>query len=223
MPWPVRVSLEAVEKVTRPTIYLSIILIIRVLGAYLLCRKRKQGGPDIMIIPLLYILLVLLSNCNNPSTPSLIIPASFSYSYISGKAISTFFDTTSWDTTLEYTLVPGRNFVFNYRYTREEDRQIVDDEYSEHLVFQADSTTDSFYFQNSNLDSLTCLFSRSCSCYEHGRYNVDSGYIRGNKTTDSTWHIVSDLFVNVIITKDINRTTTELRNVKFDAIFNRQQ
>jgi hypothetical protein len=83
----------------------------------------------------------------------------------------------------------GDYLVFHFQYTRRDNPQIFDDEYSESVYFQVIPDGDTFLITEQELTQASAVFGRFCFCPDGGYHRITRGCIYGKKTSDKTWNI----------------------------------
>ncbi|MFI1770758.1 hypothetical protein [Thalassobellus citreus] len=89
----------------------------------------------------------------------------------------------------------GNKVVFEYTYVAADDEQIADDEYSESIFFEIDSSLDSFYFEGDDMLNAKTTLSKYCFCHfqDEEKNVVSVGFISGEKISDNRWNINFDV------------------------------
>ncbi len=90
-------------------------------------------------------------------------------------------------------IIDGDNLVFRRTHHYDDDKEIIDDELTEILVFQVPGNADSFFFEDQELTNASVLFGRFCYCGDAGYHPVTSGTISGELTSPGFWKIKANL------------------------------
>lgn len=107
----------------------------------------------------------------------------------------------------------GDKIVFKYYYKAKDEEQIADDEYSEFIYFEIDSSLNNFEITDEALTTAKVVLTKSCFCFfqDAPEKNVaPTGIISGEKLSDNQWKIT----LNVTFYGDENR--------QFDKVFKLQ-
>ena len=89
----------------------------------------------------------------------------------------------------EATIVAGDKIVFKYRYSKDDDPMIMDDEYSEVITFEVDTTITDFIISGENLSRANAVYGNLCYCFNGGYFLISNGCIKGTKLNDLEWQI----------------------------------
>ena len=90
----------------------------------------------------------------------------------------------------------GKNLVFEYVFSAEEDSRAEDDEYSEYIKFEIDPELTSFNYSDSALHNTKIVFTKSCFCdfdYQETMDVEPYGTISGEKVSNTEWNINLDI------------------------------
>ena len=139
------------------------------------------------IVTVMFVVLFFLSCKKNSSECT---DDSYSYDFYSSKQI----DTTTINAVLTFQVNPGNNLVFSYVHNGPDCKNVADDEYTDRLVFQVSPGLTTFYYENTQLEGLLCLFVRY-GFVSTNAVRINSGHIRGTKISDTTWDIEIDVNV----------------------------
>jgi hypothetical protein len=99
-----------------------------------------------------------------------------------------------------YQVNSGNDLVFRYTHTGPDCKNIADEEYTEHLVFQVPGGATSFEYRNDQLKNASCYFNRLCYC-PLNTIAVSSGIIKGTKISATKW----DVEINIDLTGSSNK------------------
>jgi len=91
------------------------------------------------------------------------------------------------------TVEPGENIVFEYTYISEDDVDIADDEYVEHLRFEVPMNNSSISATDEVLTNLKTNLAYSCFCPIDGPILITKGFIEGQQTNENEWNIELEL------------------------------
>lgn len=108
----------------------------------------------------------------------------YAYEFFSASKI----DTLTNPGGIFYTINPGSNLVFQYTHVGPDCKNLVDEEYTEFLVFQVPAALTSFQYQNNELAAVLTLFRRLCFCPPDASA-ITSGFIKGTRISSSKWDI----------------------------------
>ncbi|MFK7972520.1 MAG: hypothetical protein AB8F95_19270 [Bacteroidia bacterium] len=89
----------------------------------------------------------------------------------------------------------GEKIVFQMVNSTIGDPQIIDDEYTDVLVFELKSDQNSFSVEDDELKSMNVHFRKICYCVENQFKPVIVGCIQGEKQSDGSWRIQSNLTI----------------------------
>ena len=120
----------------------------------------------------------------------------YAYEFYSSSKI----DTTVTPAGLFFQINPGSDIVFSYTHIGPDCKNIVDEEYVDRLVFKVPAGTNTFYYENSQLTDVICLFMRS-AFFTNGASHISTGYVKGTKRPDGKWNIE----INVDIGSSLGR------------------
>ena len=101
---------------------------------------------------------------------------------------------------LFFQIKPGNDLVFNYTHEGPACKSIADEEYSDKLVFQVPSGSNSFLYENGQLADVMCLFIK-IAFWTNGAYKVNSGFVKGTKISATKW----DVEINVDVGSSVGR------------------
>ena len=90
----------------------------------------------------------------------------------------------------------GANLVFEYKYKAEDAENIADDEYSELIRFEIESSLDKFNYSDDELSNINAVFTKECFCWfdSDEKKNVSpTGTISGKKLSETEWDITFDI------------------------------
>ena len=109
-------------------------------------------------------------------------------------------DTTRTQAGLFFQINPGSDLVFIYTHTGPDCKSIVDEEYTDKLVFKVPAGVNSFNYQDAQLKDAICLFIK-IAMFTNGASPATSGFVKGTKRSDGKW----DVEINVEIGGTIGR------------------
>src|SRR6186997_870494 len=149
------------------------------------------------MLRIFYILFIcfLFFTCKK-NTPSDCTPDQYTYEFYPSSKI----DTISNDAGLFYQVNSGNDLVFVYTHTGPNCESIIDEEYTDKLVFRVPAASNSFNYQNDQLTDALCLF-RKITWWVYGSTRVKSGSIKGTKISSTKW----DIEINVDVGGSIDR------------------
>jgi hypothetical protein len=145
----------------------------------------------------LYILFIcfVFFSCKKNS-PSDCTEDKYAYEFYSSSKI----DTIITPVGIFFQINPGNEIVFSYTHTGPDCKSIADEEYVDRLVFKVPAGSNSFNYENRQLEDLMCLFMRS-AFWSNGASLVSLGYVKGTKISASKW----DIEINVELGSSIGR------------------
>ncbi len=108
---------------------------------------------------------------------------SFEY-YPDSKIIVTDDSLSSW-----MEVVDGDFLVFMFKYKKNDNPMIMDDEYEEYIWFEVQPEGDSFLITGDQLRNAGAMFGRMCFCADGGYHRITEGCIYGYRKSDKTWNI----------------------------------
>lgn len=110
------------------------------------------------------------------------------------------------------TVVGGNNMVFKYVFERADEEDIADDEYSEFIYFEIDSSLEEFNYVDEELSAINAVFTQSCFCafFDETKDVPPTGFIRGKKISEKTW----DINIDVIFYGDEPKTGSNTFRLK---------
>lgn len=101
------------------------------------------------------------------------------------------------DSYMKYgTVSTGDNLVFKYSFIADDEEEIADDEYSEFIHFEVDSSLDSFLLEDTELETAKIILTKSCFCFfpdDEEKNVVPTGSISGEKIANDKWRITFDV------------------------------
>jgi hypothetical protein len=112
----------------------------------------------------------------------------YNYAFLKLSKIDTSSSNSPFQGYLQYQINAGNDLVFKYTHEGPDCKNIADEEFTEFLVFQVPAGTNSFNYQNAQLESANCYFNLICFCDINAR-PVKSGSIKGNKISESRWNV----------------------------------
>jgi hypothetical protein len=124
-------------------------------------------------------------NSSNDCTPD-----QYAYEFYPSSKI----DTTTTDMRLFFQIKSGNDLVFSYTHEGPVCKSIADEEYSDKLVFQVPSGSNSFLYENSQLTDAMCLFIK-IAFLTNGAYKINSGFVKGTKISSIKWDVEIDVDV----------------------------
>lgn len=83
----------------------------------------------------------------------------------------------------------GNNLVFEYRFIADDEPNIADDEYSERIIFEIDSSADSFSLTNEELATANTYFDKYCFCFIDGSIAIENGTLTGTRVNENRWEV----------------------------------
>ena len=108
----------------------------------------------------------------------------YAYEFFSSSKI----DTLKVDQRLFFQINPGNDIVFSYTHTGPDCKSIVDEEYVDKLIFKVPATSNSFFYENTQLTDAMCLFIK-LAFWTNGAFRVSSGYVKGTKVSATKWNV----------------------------------
>lgn len=153
-----------------------------------------------------FIFLSLLFSCD--TSDDSITDAITKYTYTTNSQIVT----EEIDDLTFAKIEEGDNLVFKYLFTRSQDDDISDDEYSEVIIFQIDANAEEFDFTNDELASVFTYFDQYCFCPYYGSIQIIDGNISGVKVDSQNWDITIDVTFSInddILTKQVSGVFTQ--------------
>ena len=108
----------------------------------------------------------------------------YTYEFYTSSKIDTILN----DAGLFFQVNPGNDLVFVYSHTGPSCESIIDEEYTDKLVFKVPAAANSFYYQNNQLADALCLF-RKIAWWQYGATRITSGYVTGTKISATKWEV----------------------------------
>lgn len=143
-----------------------------------LCQTKS-----FMLRVLAILFICILFSCKKSDSGDC-TPDQYAYEFFSSSKI----DTLTNDAGLFFQVNEGNDLVFVYSHTGPECKSVWDEEYTDKLVFQVPSASNSFYYQNDQLTDALCLF-RRIDMWSDGSNRIRSGYIKGTRVSATKWDI----------------------------------
>ena len=103
-------------------------------------------------------------------------------------------DTTTTDNRLFFQINPGNEIVFSYTHIGPDCKNIADEEYTDKIVFKVPAGSNSFFYQNSQLQGAMCMFIKY-AFWTNGAYKITSGFVKGTKVSSIKWDVEIDIDV----------------------------
>lgn len=88
----------------------------------------------------------------------------------------------------------GDNISFQFIYSTEGDPILADDEFTGILVFETNTSAESFLAENAQLKEMNAAFRRICFCDQTDFIEIEFGCLQGKKVEDS-WFVQGELTV----------------------------
>lgn len=89
----------------------------------------------------------------------------------------------------EVSIIEGNKLVFEFKYVKDDEPFIADDELTETILFEIDDNSDSFELIDNDLEDASVVFGRFCFCVDAGYHLISNGCINGQKLADDKWQI----------------------------------
>ncbi|MFN8205920.1 MAG: hypothetical protein U0T82_00730 [Bacteroidales bacterium] len=124
------------------------------------------------------------TTCNWSDTSRIGLSTDTLFNYYSGTSVDTV-------VRYHYNLTGGDKLVFEYCYTSEDCKNILDENWSEKLVFELDKSLSEFECSDSALADLQCVYQQYGFLFPRGADRVLKGTISGNKTSPKVWKITA--------------------------------
>lgn len=140
------------------------------------------------------ILVVVFFYSCKKNSPSDCTKDEYAYEFFPASKI----DTTTTDMRLFFQINPGIDLVFSYTHIGPQCKSIVDEEYTDKLVFKVPAAATSFLYENSHLTDANCLFIKY-AFWTNGAFRVTSGYIKGTKISATKWDVDIDVEIGGFI------------------------
>jgi hypothetical protein len=114
----------------------------------------------------------------------------------------------------------GDNVVFHRHYTREDDKAIADDEYSEDFFVELENPGESFEYAGEELKDLKTLFLYYCYCGYTTDVALKEGSIKGIKKSARKYELDVDVTYEYYHIDQTSKDTIETytRQVKYKGI-----
>lgn len=90
---------------------------------------------------------------------------------------------------ISFEVKPGDHLVFHFKYKRQDNPLIMDDEYEEAIYFEVRPSGNCFLISSENLENAEALFGRMCFCPDEWYHRIDQGCIYGYKINEKTWNV----------------------------------
>ena len=153
-------------------------------------------------LQLIIILLVLVAcEHNPPNLPDcLTITSGFTPDNCSdnGSCSYEFYPDSKLEITEEegyvsFEVKSGENLVFRFRFHKNDNPIIMDDEYEETILFEVRPSGNTFLITRDDLNKDGAIFGRMCFCPDGGYHRIGEGCIYGCKINSRTWNISLNL------------------------------
>lgn len=114
----------------------------------------------------------------------------------------------------------GDNVVFHRHYTREDDKSIADDEYSDDFFLEVENPGDSFEFSGEALQEVKTIFLYYCYCPYTNYSTLKDGFVKGSKKSNNRYELEVDLTYEYYHIDENTKDTvdTYTREVKYKGI-----
>ncbi|MCZ6901146.1 MAG: hypothetical protein O7F74_13005 [Bacteroidetes bacterium] len=151
--------------------------------------------------------LLILSSCFGPSSNPEIIEMNF----YNNAEISTDFPF----------VIGGNSRVFHYYHKAEDEENVADDEFSEDFFIQIEKEKDSFDYSDVNTDLIYHIYKAHCFCPIDDYSQIKTGFIRGDKITNTKWNVSADLTLETGVIDEVSGDTLYVleREIKFNGTF----
>ena len=83
----------------------------------------------------------------------------------------------------------GDNLVFIYKFVKDDDPDIADDEYVERIIFEINKDLTSFSFTSEDINESNMYFNQFCFCPSIESIHIVNGTLEGEKINNSKWLI----------------------------------
>ena len=83
----------------------------------------------------------------------------------------------------------GNKVVFKMVRSTEGSVEIIDDEFTDILVFELDDSQNSFSVEDIELSNMRVYYRRICFCTDTAFKPITSGCLQGEKQVDGTWYV----------------------------------
>ena len=156
-----------------------------------------------LILPFLF----LVTSCDSTEEECMTstdLDLSEKYSFFSDNSIvdGTYYDITKGQltfdstTTVQYAVEEGPNIVFVYRDIIGSSTDRIDDELESRLLFEVDSSVESFVFDtDTDFEMSNCTYGYCGAWFGCAVYQEFEGSITGERTSNCDWDVSIDLIV----------------------------